>query len=83
MRLVLQSKATSLYYCWGDQWTPRFKEAHSFRSFSDVVEFLKSTKMDGIELVLIDESVGHINFMPYPLQRLMDGGPFPRASFAA
>ena len=71
MRLVLQSNSTSLYYCWGDQWTPRFKEAHNFGSFNNVVEFLRDSKLQEVELVLIHESIGRINFVPYPLQRLM------------
>src|SRR6266436_3468796 len=62
MRLVLQSNSTSLYYCWGDQWTPRFKEAHDFGSFNNVVEFLRESKLEGVELVLIHESIGRINF---------------------
>ena len=73
MRLVLQSNSTSLYYCWGDQWTPRFKEAHNFGSFNSVIEFLRDNKMQDVELVLIYESIGRINFVPYPLQRLLDG----------
>ena len=73
MRLVLQSNSTSLYYCWGDQWTPRFKEAHNFGSFNNVVEFLRESKLQDVELVLIHESIGRINFVPYPLQRLLDG----------
>jgi len=72
MRLVLQSNSTSLYYCWGDQWTPRFKEAHNFGSFNNVIEFLRASKLEGVELVLIHESIGRINFMPYPLQRLFE-----------
>src|SRR5207245_5566330 len=55
MRLVLQSNSTSLYYCWGDQWTPRFKEAHNFGSFNNVVEFLRDSKLQEVELVLIHE----------------------------
>ncbi len=74
MRLVLQSNSTSLYYCWGDQWTPRFKEAHNFGSFENVVEFLRESKLQEVELVLIHESIGRINFVPYPLQRLMGAG---------
>ena len=83
MRLVLQSNSTSLYYCWGDQWTPRFKEARNFGSFNDVAEMLRTSKLEGVELVLIDESIGRISFMPYPVQRLMDGRPSSPASFAA
>ena len=71
MRLVLQSNSTSLYYCWGDQWTPRFKEAHNFGSFENVIEFLRETKLQEVELVLIHESIGRINFVPYPLHRLL------------
>ena len=73
MRLVLQSNSTSLYYCWGDQWTPRFKEAHNFGSFENVIEFLRKSKLQEVEVVLIHESIGRINFVPYPLQRLFDG----------
>ena len=29
--------------------------------------------MQDVELVLIYESIGRINFVPYPLQRLLDG----------
>ncbi len=75
MRLVLQSNSTSLYYCWGDQWTPRFKEAHNFCSFDDVIEFLRTSKLEGVELLLIHESIGQINFVPYPLQRLIGAAP--------
>ena len=83
MRLVLQSNSTSLYYCWGDQWTPRFKEARNFGSFNDVAEMLRTSKLEGVELVLIDESIGRISFMPYPVQRLMHARPSSPASFAA
>ena len=75
MRLVLQSNSTSLYYCWGDQWTPRFKEAHNFGSFENVIEFLRESKLQDVELVLIHESIGRINFVPYPLQRLLHAEP--------
>ena len=75
MRLVLQSNSTSLYYCWGDQWTPCFKEAHNFGSFNNVVEFLRDSKLQEVELVLIHESIGRINFVPYPLQRLLHAEP--------
>ena len=80
MRLVLQSNSTSLYYCWGDQWTPRFKEAHNFGSFENVVEFLRESKLQEVELVLIHESIGRINFVPYPLQRLLDGEAYSQHS---
>ena len=84
MRLVLQSNSTSLYYCWGDQWTPRFKEAQDFGSFNNVVEFLRESKLEGVELVLIHESIGRINFVPYPLQRLFDGEAYsPHSSGSA
>ena len=83
MRLVLQSNSTSLYYCWGDRWTPRFKEAHNFCSFENVIEFLRTSKLEEVELLLIDEGIGQINFMPYPLQRLMGAAPSAPASFAA
>ena len=75
MRFVLQSNSTSLYYCWGDQWTPRFKEAHNFGSFENVVEFLRESKLQEVELVLIHESIGRINFVPYPVQRLLHAEP--------
>ena len=72
MRLVLQNNSTSLYFCMGNQWTPSFKEAYNFGSLNNAAEFLRHHTVEDVQLVLIDQHSGGIEFMPYPLQRLLE-----------
>ena len=72
MRLLVQSNSTSLYFCRGNQWTPLFKEAYDFGSLANLKEFSKQSDTVDLQAVIVLERSGTIDFMPFPLQRLLD-----------
>jgi len=73
MRVILQNNSSSLYFCTGGQWTPRFKEAFDFRALQTAVEFSRRENLTDVQAVLIEERAGGgVEFMPYSIQRLMN-----------
>jgi hypothetical protein len=71
MRVVLQSNLTSLYLGHAGQWTPRFKDARNFGSLGELVEFCRKEDLTDVQVVIIMESGQGIQFMPFPVQRLL------------
>ena len=77
MRIVLQSNSTSLYFCDYDQWTPRFKQAHDFGSLGNLIEFSRKEKITDVQVVIILEKAEGIEFLPFPIDRLLGNAPAP------
>jgi len=73
MRVILQNNSSSLYFCRGDQWTPRFKEALDFHALEIAIEFSRRENLTAVQVVIIQERAGSgVEFMPYSIQRLMN-----------
>jgi len=73
MRVILQNNSSSLYFCRGDQWTPRFKEALDFHALENAIEFSRRENLADVQAVIIQERAGGgVEFMPYSIQRLMN-----------
>jgi len=73
MRVILQSNSSSLYFCRGDYWTPRFKEAFDFGVLETAIEFSRHENLTDVQAVIIQERAdGGVEFMPYSIQRLMN-----------
>ena len=72
MRVILQNNSSSLYFCTGGQWTPRFKDAFDFRALQTAVEFSRRENLTDVQAVIIQERAGGVEFMPYSIQRLMN-----------
>ena len=72
MRVVLQNNSTSLYLGTFNQWTPRCKEAHDFRSLDDVLEFSSREELKDVQVVVIVERNQGIQFCPISIQRLLE-----------
>ena len=72
MRVILQDNSTSLYFCGGDQWTPRFKEAFDFRALETAIEFSRRQNLTDVQAVIIEDRAGRVEFTPYSIQRLMN-----------
>ncbi len=70
MRVILQNNSSSLYFCPGGQWTPRFKEAFDFRALETAIEFSRRENLTDVQAVVIQERTGCVEFMPYSIQRL-------------
>ncbi len=72
MRVILQNNSSSLYFCRGDQWTPRFKEALDFHALENAIEFSRRENLTDVQALIIEERGGHVEFMPYSIQRLIN-----------
>lgn len=71
MRVVLQNNSTSLYFGFGHQWTPRFKDAQDFGSLENVLEFYSKEEMTDVQVVIILERSQGVQFCPFPPERLL------------
>ena len=72
MRVILQNNSSSLYFCRGDQWTPRFKEAFDFHALETAIEFSRREHLTDVQAVLVQERASGVEFMPYSIQRLVN-----------
>ena len=72
MRVILQDNSSSLYFCRSNEWTPRFKEAFDFRDLQTAIEFSRRENLTDVQALIIQEGAGHVEFMPYSIQRLIN-----------
>ena len=72
MRVILQDNSSSLYFCRSNEWTPRFKEAFDFHDLQAAVEFSRRENLTDVQALIIEERGGHVEFMPYSIQRLIN-----------
>ena len=69
MRILLQEKATSLYFKDVGNWTPEPAEAMDFLSSTKAIDFCVANKIAGVQLVLNFEDQLHDIVLPMVTDR--------------
>ncbi len=68
MRIVLQSNASSLYLGNGrDFWTSRFREARTFGTVQDAMDFSQQQQLSDMQVVAILDHAGRLEFIPFQI----------------
>ena len=73
MRILLQEKATGLYFQGAGSWTPEPAEALDFLSSTKAIDFCVANKISGVQLVLKFEGQLHDIVLPMVIDRRYHG----------
>jgi len=76
-RVLLQNTVTSLYFGAGQEgWTPRFGQAQDFKEIQSALETVGREKLADVQVVLVIERDGALEFMPMQIQALVKSTDF-------
>lgn len=62
-RVLLQNNVSAYYFCRGDYWTPRFKDARDFGSIEHAEEFSRSQNLMDVQIVVIEDRSDSADFL--------------------
>jgi hypothetical protein len=64
MKTLLRNMATGLYFQGPDQWTGNAAEARDFKAIDRAIEFVRTWKLDGVEVAFAFRGTNQITFVP-------------------
>jgi hypothetical protein len=64
MKTLLRNMATGLYFQGPDRWTGNAAEARDFKAIDRAIEFIRTWKLDGVELAFAFRGTNKVTSMP-------------------
>ena len=64
MKTLLRDITTGLYFQGPDKWTGDAAEAHNFKAIDRAIEFVRTWKLDGVELAFFFRGSNDVTSVP-------------------
>jgi len=64
MKTLLRNMTTGLYFQGPDKWTGNAAEARDFKAIDRAIEFIRTWKLDGVELAFTFRGTNKVTSMP-------------------